>query len=1156
MKKVSRIIISVLLIVLMLVPSSVFVSAEDVTSTTPIKQTYGPYEYYNLKDGLYTKKTVEGPNADGTYDVTIDSYTSDVSYISEKVSSNAIDILVLLDNSGSMGSKDKEGTGANKARKAISEMVDKLVTQYGAGRKFKANLAVRTFAFQSYMRLDYTEIPTEAGTLKEFKNTIMNIKDATGADSHKVGATDTEKGFKNAKSDIEKRLKNTNNKQILVFISDGHPSTGVLNSSGWDDFIFGSAVPGQGVPLANGTLKYAEEIKKFADIYTIGISGSSSSVTIQDENTLSTIVTSGYATALKNSSEQRDVNVGVSINLRRETLFMNIISSGWKANGSVKAYTWGDADNSRVYNASGTGDYYNIYKWKKATNLYQNWALKNTSWQHIPSDYSLNINENNPKASYYFGVNNMDDLANVLSQSVLYSISTNYISQGSLLGDYSIIDTTSSYFDIVENSWHTYKVPYDSASGSYEADLNELQYGEGDRKWDETNKTELSLEINTTTRRDGTIGAIEVPANENNASVIDSFVVKDDLVSLTPTHSGNKLRVTYKIRPKDSFMGAYSVATHDYNNSGIFKETVDSSNNTVYQAVQKFASLNSSYKVENVTPEVAVSLVNSRLNVADDNVKIGMLYDINELASNYNIEYDGRYSGNTYSLKYNNGALRAYNSSNSLVTYKATSDGVEFYPTDFVTLKTGGNVLGTGCENVVTDGIYIQFNSSGISLTDGTYSKTSPVIGKKMYIAWKTIDGASTLDDIINRFNAYNAAGQTDESATANQGIVNNVYYRNGFARVQQLLGTDNVNVYVPMITVSDSVISSVSGVKWNVSSSSLESTLGSFNSQNYSADSTKYDDALNAIDNIQINYKADICKNSRGNKENRFVLLQPLSEDNTKVAVISDSTDATFINDVYKNNDKIVTTSAHMLKFADKDGNERSQNDNIAEGDKFKVVLTYDAMYNNILAKQGAPFKATVDEHYTTTGDCSICKAASTSFTPSFLGYDAQIHLVSNAITVKKQGCDENHLNESFVFSLIGIKENAEGTDKDMSTAKVLSNFTIQGNGTRTIPVDANEYQYFYVVEDTNAKENNGWTWDYSGVKLNGSDYKGWAGLQNDAFELNPGDNMTLTFKNEYNADNENLHYASAYCSNILSNGKDTTVTDSHSLTTNNTEG
>ena len=365
---------------------------------------------------------------------------------------------------------------------------------------------------------------------------------------------------------------------------------------------------------------------------------------------------------------------------------------------------------------------------------------------------------------------------------------------------------------------------------------------------------------------------MEILAPKDSGTVIDVCVVDDMVIKGKESHSGNKLRVTYKIRPKDSFMGAYSVATHDYNNSGIFKETVDSSNNTVYQAVQKFASLDNLKRVQNITPEVAVSLVNSRLNVSDDNVKIGMLYDINELASNYSIEYDGRYSGNTYSLKYNNGALRAYDSSNSLVTYKATSDGVEFYPTDFITLKTGGNVLGTGCENVVTDGTYIQFNSSGISLTDGTYSKTSPVIGKKMYIAWKTIDGASTLDDIINRFNAYNAAGQTDGSATANQGIVNNVYYRNGFARVQQLLGTDNVNVYVPMITVSDSVISSVSGVKWNVSSSSLESTLGSFNSQNYSADSTKYDDALNAIDNIQINYKADICKNSRGNNENRFV--------------------------------------------------------------------------------------------------------------------------------------------------------------------------------------------------------------------------------------------------------------------------------------------
>ena len=181
------------------------------------------------------------------------------------------------------------------------------------------------------------------------------------------------------------------------------------------------------------------------------------------------------------------------------------------------------------------------------------------------------------------------------------------------------------------------------------------------------------------------------------------------------------------------------------------------------------------------------------------------------------------------------------------------------------------------------------------------------------------------------------------------------------------------------------------------------------------------------------------------------------------------------------------------------------------------------------------------------------MCKT--TPFTPSFLGYDAQIHLVSNAITVTKQGCDENHLNESFVFSLVGIKENSEGTNKDLSTAKVLSNFTIQGNGTKIIPVDASEYQYFYVVEDTNAKETNGWTWDYNGVKLDGLDTDGWAGIASEAFELKPGANKSLTFTNEYNKANEGLHYSSAYCSNILSKGNNTTVTGSHSISTN-TEG
>lgn len=1131
MKKVSRIIISVLLIILMLVPSSVFVSAEDVTSTTPTKQTYGPYEYYNLQDGLYTKKTVEGPNADGTYDVTIDSYTSDVSYISAD-KTGAIDIMILLDNSSSMGSAKNSKDRAYIARHAITDLFTALINDYGADDKYDTNISVYTFADITTERIGYR--PLTKDNLKSTNDKVEGIAGNPGA-----GSTFTHKAFEEIYKVIKKRQdEKPQNTQVLLFLTDGVPST---LYAGFDE----PASTG----FANTTIDYANKLKaRGVSIYCLGIDSAFTPIS-QSKNTLAGIVTSGYNIPGITGGKE-----GTDKDIRRATLFLNIVSSGW-VSASSNSFDWGDSD------ASDAKTYYSYSnKGLISTKYYQKWAKNSDSWQWIPSYYTQHINESNPDTQYYFGnVTEQGPLAKALSESVLYSISSRYISQGSLLGDYTIKDTVNSYFEVVPDSTAIYQVPYAASkdgNGNWtnaytgpEANSSSTnQYGEGSRKWG--TPIDITDKIEYTEATD----SINVTAFKDSSAVFDTCVTDDIVDKNNESHSGNKLRVTYKIRPKDSFMGAYSVATHDYNNSGIFKETVDSSNNTVYQAVQKFASLDNLKRVQNITPEVAVSLVNSRLNVSDDNVKIGMLYDINALGQNYSIEYDGRYSGNTYSLKYNNGTLSAYDSSNSLITYKSSTDGSETYPTDYVTVKTGGNVLGTGCENVVTDGTYIQFNSSGIKLTDGTYSKTTPVIGKKMYIAWKTIDGASTLDDIINRFNAYNAAGQTDENATASQGIVNNVYYGRGFARVQQLLGVDNVNVYVPMLTVSDSVINSISGATWSVSSNSLESTLSNFDSQSYNNDADSYNNALNAITDVNINYNVDIYKNNNtGKSENRFVLLEPLSGDNSKVVVVKDNADTTFLNDFYGNNGQFVKMSAYMIKFADKDGNVRNSGDSIKEGDKFKIILTYDSMYTDILSKQSAPFKATVDEHYTTAGECSMCKT--TPFTPNFLGYDAQIHLVSNAITVTKQGCDSNHLNESFVFSLVGIKENSEGTNKDLSTEKVLSNFTIQGNGTKIIPVDASEYQYFYVVEDTNTKETNGWTWDYNGVKLDGSDTNGWAGIASEAFELKPGANKSLTFTNEYNKANEGLHYSSAYCSNILSKGNNTTVTSSHSNSTN-TEG
>ena len=124
----------------MIVPAAIFANAEVNVSTTPSKQGGEPYEYYNLKDGLYTKKTVSGPLDNGNYQVELEAYTSDVRYLTAD-KKGTIDIMVLMDNSNSMlGSKRTD------AKNAIKTVFSNLVNNYGAGTKYTANVCLYTFS--------------------------------------------------------------------------------------------------------------------------------------------------------------------------------------------------------------------------------------------------------------------------------------------------------------------------------------------------------------------------------------------------------------------------------------------------------------------------------------------------------------------------------------------------------------------------------------------------------------------------------------------------------------------------------------------------------------------------------------------------------------------------------------------------------------------------------------------------------------------------------------------------------------------------------------------------------------------------------------------------------------------------------------------------
>ena len=1166
MKKASRIIISLLLIAAMIVPAAIFANAEVNVSTTPMKSE-NTNEYYNLKEGLYTKKTIAGPDADGNYDVTIDAYTSDVRYIKREMSSSALDILVLLDNSGSMGTnKSDANSKAYQARKAISDMLQTLVTDYGAGTKFKANLAVCTFAGKK-ATMQWTG-KNETYKYKSIsKSTYADLSKSVYAIDTSDGDTPTDKAFEMAQTVVQDRKAKTGNQQIVLFVTDGHPSLKknvFVASVAFDKWNHSKQAyesgTDEGVKVANYTLPKAEALKKDAEIYSFGVGDNYKKATYeQNNNTLATIVTDGYATATGTDTRdnifddwtaKRDVQVGRSIWVRRGATFMNVVSSGWVATGKVKSYDWGVADNTQVYNKDGTGDYYNLQKGWKDKEIYKNWATQNEdgtwSWQNVPSDYVRNVNKNNPGASYYFA-GDIDGLAKALSDSVAYTLSTHYVSQGSLLGDFSIKSTMSDYFEIIPNSWNTYKIPYDSKNGAYQADTNKTQYGEGDRAWG--TPTSVSMVVETTTGSDGTLNSISLPANEDNASVKDSFIIKDDTALLEATHSGSKLRLTFKVRPKDSFMGGKGVPVDNYNKSGIF-QTVDGEE----KAIQQFKNLTLKSGVESFNTDASraqVGLVNATVKIDEDNVKIGYLYKLDDLGQkNPTFAYTGRYSGDTYSMKHSEDGYSVYNSSNKEVVYTDTEEKadankstVDTKPNDFVDMALGTARTDNDTNGLVSDSQYAQFNSTGITRSGNTYSKKTPTINKYVYLLWKGMDAQKALLD--ERFPDYNKTGK-DSKASSLDGIVDGNHYYYGYTSIRQFDVPVNINVYVPTVKVSDAVVNS--NKTYPVDSDALSAAIDNYTIQNADDENTKNlinDQTLSSLVFAQIDTSS----------KNEFVLVD--IGDNGLPKAISSNT--SFVNDAFSINEA-ATIKGYLKAFADSDGNAKMSGDAITDKDQLRFAISYVDLNDKLnTLNKDAPFKLTVDEFWA-TNECDVCKAEE-KYVPQYLGYQAQVHkmITTDNITVRKTGCNASHTNGSFVFTVIGMNE--KNGKPDLDSMKVLNNFTIQGNGQRTISVNTSAYKYFCVVEDLNVlvlKEQegtkdaelikSGWTWDYTkNVAVNGTK---WESIIKNAFTMDSGDGYSLTFNNEYNPNNSTLHYASAYATNTMSKDKVEVITSPSNIT------
>ena len=1105
MKKASRIIISILLIAAMIVPAAIFANAEVNVSTTPSKQGGEPYEYYNLKDGLYTKKTVSGPLDNGNYQVELEAYTSDVRYLTAD-KKGTIDIMVLMDNSNSMlGSKRTD------AKNAIKTVFSNLVNNYGAGTKYTANVCLYTFSNSVTHRFGYQSLDSK--NLSSINNKVELIV------GNIFGGTNTGLAFKTVYEKIaERKASCPNNTQVLFFLTDGVPSFGITGEN--------STFGGPGNNYANEAVKYDNLLKNMGvKIYCLGINSDFKAISSQTEDTLCEIITGGY------KGYKNDKNKGEKIGIREATVFLNILSSGWKVS-SDRSFNWKNYDNKqaneKIDDIIGI-PYDNSQKSKRKSGIYNYWHQSDDSWQNIPSVYTQYIDTENPDTKYYYGnVNEEKAIAEALSEAVIYAISTHVVSEGALLGDYTIKDTVSNYFEVAQNSTKIYKVPYDYKNGSFiggDTVNSSHQYGESNRKWGAP--TDITDKIQYTENNN----SVEVLASPENSSVIDTCVVDDIVDSSNEKHGGNKLRITFEIRPKDSFMGGSDVPTNIYKESGIFDKDG--------KAVQNFANLSATGILDTSSvPKLQVELVNANAHIDDDNVKIGYLYNLDDLGKkNLTLTYKGRYSNDEYTVKLKDSEYVVYDATGAEVKYsesKATDENpksVDTKPDDYAEIIIGENHIDETLNNkgIVTNSKLIQFNSTGITRSGNTYSMQTPKVNKYVYLLWKGMKTSSTY--LNERFPEYNKTGK-DSKATTLDGIVNGIRYFSGREAIRQLDTQFNVNVFVPTIKVSDAI--SGGNSEYPYDSATVSDAFDKYSSQNKDAVNVyKNNEVLTSLVFAQIDVSAG-----------EFVRLIP----NGSTIIVNSTQHSGFISDAFSTS-SASSISAYVKAFADKDGNIKTANSVISDKDQIKLTLSYNELADKTASfPTDAPFKFTVDEFWA-TNECSVCKD-NEKYIPQFLGYQEQVHVLdrTSSITVNKTGCDANHTNESFVFSVLAFKSKSDNSGADLSSMKVLNNFTIQGNGQRTITVD-NQYDYYCVVEDLNSLNDviSGWTWDYSGVSVNGIN---WDTIENNLFKLKSKQIKMLTFNNKYDNNNNNLHYASAYASNIMSHDKVEVTTSPSNIT------
>lgn len=1097
MKRIFKIITSCLLLVAIVCSSLMIFAEAEVPLRTTEQHMTTEATYYNLKDGLYTYKSIAGPNANGEYDITIDTYTSDVSVISG-VESEEIDITFVVDMSSSV-----IGNEVNQLKDSMRIPLKTLTQNYNVGTnagQYRINVSIIRFHSNSKVLISHVPL-NEQNRTSTIESAINAVDDGSGGLK-----TFTGDGMRDAYN----LAQNRDNKQIVILMTDGVPGTlpgfGTGIENGWPIGLLAN-----GNEQANRALEYSNKLKKAgATIFTLGI-GADVFKYKPDYNT--------SVDGLKMWTDCSE-----SIRIKQVGVLLNACSSNWKAINN-RNYTW-----------ENTG-----------------------SWKGLYKDYTLDV----PEYSKGFALTASDFSAieQEITSSLVKEVSTTYISQGNLISDFSIIDSVTQYFETVPDSLAVFQIPYAPNNGTYEINLDgnlgQWQYGANSRAWSSTSK-DITSAVNYTMNNNG----IEISGfKTSDASIVDSFVIEDDFIAEQPVHKGNKLRVTYKVRPKDAFMGGHNISIANESNSYIYDISAKKPLQYFYNmTLSKNASGELIENLVNEMGKFTVSLPDGTVSVDSEDVKIGFIYDTAVLGNkNLVFKYKGRNSNTIYEYKYKDGLIGVFSGSQ---TYP--------YANDFVTHQYGSEVSNNDSD-ILSYKNYIQPNATGVT-RNGIADKK---ISKNFYLRFD-IPPVGTPESILENINESKSTGNEiivlPGASEGLAGAANDTFYYLGYKIAKEYDVDIKLNVFVPLVTSYDIVLNSQENAIWPVDSTDATNAFKGYTVQNVISNPNNLDNdtlsylmtrkssANTSVYNINNNLlmtdvitpyvsASDIDKD--GITETRFA---ELTSKNNAIELKRYDTDETtdFAKDVLSLNSENIKANGYAKEFVNSSNSLRKAGDIISEGDKVKLTLIYEEMISRLSAlsptgvygdlKQ-SPFKLTVDEFFTYS-DCRTCNEGSS---PERQVYQIKAHISNDFITISKTGCDENHTQDSFVFTVIGVKENSAGNAPDTDTAKILTTIAIHGNGQVTIPISTSEYQYYKVVEDTIANEDKAWSWTYNDVTMNGAQDLGWADLENNLIKLKANDSYLFAFTNTFDTNKENLHYSSRYCTNILSADSETISTNSY---------